>query len=97
MDDTKINLEYYEEDRHDRTTRFFGKNSFEKLQNSKILVVGVGAIGNEIVKNFALLGLKEIRIVDFDKVTKSNANRCIFFRIGNFNGSFLSEFKKNDP
>jgi len=80
MENDEITLNYYDEDRHDRTTRFFGKDEFEKLQNSKILVVGAGAIGNEIIKNFALLGVKEVRLVDFDKVNKSNVNRCVFFR-----------------
>lgn len=79
-DDTEITINYYEEDRDDRTTRFFGKEEFEYLKNRKILVVGAGAIGNEVIKNLALLGVKEVRLVDFDKVSKSNANRCVFFR-----------------
>lgn len=81
----KIELNYFDEDRNDRTTRFFGKKEFEKLQNSKILVIGAGAIGNEVIKNLALLGVKEVKLVDFDKVNKSNANRCIFFRESDHN------------
>lgn len=85
MDNDEITINYYDEDRHDRTARFFGKEEFEKLQNSKILVVGAGAIGNEVIKNLALLGVKEVRLVDFDKVNKSNANRCVFFREADHN------------
>ena len=85
MDETKIEINYYDEDRNDRTTRFFGKKEFDKLQNSKILVIGAGAIGNEVVKNLAQLGVKEVRLVDFDKVNKSNVNRCIFFRESDHN------------
>lgn len=85
MDNTEIKINYYDEDRNDRTTRFFGKEEFERLQNSKILVVGAGAIGNEVIKNLALLGIKEVRLVDFDKVNKSNANRCVFFRESDHN------------
>jgi molybdopterin/thiamine biosynthesis adenylyltransferase len=81
----EVKLGYYEEDRHDRTTRFFGKEGFEKLQNANILVVGAGAIGNEVIKNLVLLGVKEIRVVDFDIVTKSNSNRCVFFRPSDHN------------
>ena len=88
MDDTKIELNYYDEDRNDRTSRFFGKEEFEKLQYSKILVIGAGAIGNEVIKNLALLGVKEVKLVDFDKVNKSNANRCIFFRESDHNNVF---------
>ncbi len=85
MDNTEIKINYFDEDRDDRTTRFFGKEEFEKLQNSKILVVGAGAIGNEVIKNLALLGIKEVRLVDFDKVNKSNVNRCVFFRESDHN------------
>lgn len=70
-----------EEDRHDRTLRHFGKDNFARLQGSNILVVGAGAIGNEFVKNLALLGVREIRLVDFDIVSASNVNRCVFFRV----------------
>ena len=75
----RINLSYYDENRHDRTKRYFG-NTFEKLQNSTVLVVGAGAVGNEVVKNLVMLGIKNIKLVDFDTVNKSNVNRCIFFR-----------------
>ena len=85
MNNDEITINYYDQDRNDRTTRFFGKEEFEKLQNSKILVVGAGAIGNEVIKNLALLGVKEVKLVDFDKVNKSNANRCIFFRESDHN------------
>ncbi|MFV2014512.1 MAG: ThiF family adenylyltransferase [Candidatus Heimdallarchaeota archaeon] len=81
----KVKLAYYEDDRHDRTSRFFGKETFQKLRNKKILVIGAGAIGNEVIKNLVLLGVKEIKVVDFDIVSKSNANRCIFFRESDHN------------
>ncbi|MHA2365562.1 MAG: ThiF family adenylyltransferase [Candidatus Hodarchaeales archaeon] len=74
----KINLSYFESDRHDRSRRFFGKG-FKNLQNSTILIIGGGAIGNEVIKNLAMLGVKQVRLVDFDKVSKSNTNRCTFF------------------
>jgi adenylyltransferase/sulfurtransferase len=88
MDDSKLTINYYEEDKDDRTTRFFGKEELEKLQNSNILVVGAGAIGNEVIKNLAMLGVKKVRLVDFDKVSKSNVNRCLFFREEDHNTVF---------
>lgn len=74
-----IELNYYESDKNDRTERFFGVENFERLQNSNILIVGAGAIGNEVVKNLALLGVKQLRLVDFDNVSESNTNRCLYF------------------
>jgi len=52
----------------------------EILQNAKILVAGCGALGNEIVKNLAMLGVGNICVVDMDKVEKSNLTRSILFR-----------------
>jgi molybdopterin/thiamine biosynthesis adenylyltransferase len=52
----------------------------EKLSNSKVLVVGAGALGNEIVKNLALVGVGSIVVCDMDSIENSNLSRCIFFR-----------------
>lgn len=52
----------------------------EILKSAKILVVGCGALGNEIVKNLAMLGIGNISVVDMDKVEKSNLTRSILFR-----------------
>ena len=38
------------------------------LKSTKALVIGAGAIGNEVVKNLALLGVGAITIVDFDSI-----------------------------
>ncbi|MEH1799000.1 MAG: ThiF family adenylyltransferase [Nostoc sp.] len=53
----------------------------EKLSRSRVMVVGVGALGNEVLKNLALLGVGKIFIVDFDFVEASNLSRSILFRI----------------
>jgi adenylyltransferase/sulfurtransferase len=50
------------------------------LKNANILVVGCGALGNEIVKNLAMLGVGNICVVDMDKVEESNLTRSILFR-----------------
>ena len=51
-----------------------------KLSAARVLVVGAGALGNEIVKNLALVGVGHISIVDMDTIERSNLARCIFFR-----------------
>jgi molybdopterin/thiamine biosynthesis adenylyltransferase len=50
------------------------------LKKSKILVIGCGALGNEIVKNLAMLGAGNIFVADMDKVEKSNLTRSVLFR-----------------
>ena len=54
----------------------------EKLRASKILVVGAGALGNEILKNLALLGVGHVLVVDLDIIDLSNLSRSVLFRPG---------------
>lgn len=44
-----------------------------------MLVVGAGALGNEVCKNLALSGFERFTLVDMDRVVFSNLNRCLFF------------------
>lgn len=52
----------------------------DRLANAKVLVVGAGALGNELLKNLALLGVGTITLVDLDIVENSNLSRCVLFR-----------------
>ncbi len=50
------------------------------LGRSRVLVIGAGALGNEIIKNLALLGVGQIVIADRDRVELSNLSRSVLFR-----------------
>lgn len=52
----------------------------QRLHHAKVLVVGAGALGNEILKNLALLGVGEVVVVDLDTVENSNLSRSVLFR-----------------
>jgi adenylyltransferase/sulfurtransferase len=52
----------------------------ERVRAAKILVVGAGALGNEVVKNLALMGVGHIFLIDFDRVEAANLSRSVFFR-----------------
>src|SRR3990172_2457394 len=52
----------------------------EKVRNARVMVVGAGALGNEVVKNLALMGIGNMFIVDFDKIEAANLSRSILFR-----------------
>ena len=53
--------------------------SQEVVAQAQILVVGAGALGNEVLKNLALLGAGQLTIVDFDRVELSNLSRSVLF------------------
>lgn len=52
----------------------------ETIKGAKVMVVGAGALGNEVLKNLTLLNIGHILIVDFDIIEYSNLSRSVLFR-----------------
>lgn len=52
----------------------------DRVKKAKVLVVGAGALGNEVLKNHALFGVGFIYVVDFDTIEYSNLTRSVLFR-----------------
>ena len=50
-----------------------------KIDEAHIMVVGCGALGNEVLKNLALMGVQHLVIVDFDHVESDNLSRSVLF------------------
>jgi molybdopterin-synthase adenylyltransferase len=50
------------------------------LREARVMVVGAGALGNEALKNLALLGAGRLAVVDFDVISLSNLSRTVLFR-----------------
>ncbi len=59
----------------------------EKVRNAKVMVIGAGALGNEVIKNLALMGIGNLFIVDFDKIEAANLSRSVLFRESDNNRS----------
>jgi molybdopterin/thiamine biosynthesis adenylyltransferase len=57
----------------------WGVEGQRKIRSSTILLAGAGAIGNEVAKNLAMLGVGRLIVADRDKVELSNVSRMIFF------------------
>ena len=71
--------------RYDGQIAVFGKPFQDKLANVNQFLVGAGAIGCEMLKNWAMIGLAagdkgKISIADMDQIEKSNLNRQFLFR-----------------
>jgi molybdopterin/thiamine biosynthesis adenylyltransferase/predicted RNA-binding Zn-ribbon protein involved in translation (DUF1610 family) len=52
----------------------------EVVRNATALVVGAGALGNEVLKNLALMGFGNLLVADFDTIEDSNLSRSVLFR-----------------
>ncbi len=50
------------------------------VRDATVLVVGAGALGNEVIKNLALMGIGNLLIADFDTIEDSNLSRSVLFR-----------------
>lgn len=51
-----------------------------RIAASRMLVIGAGALGNEILKNLALLGCRHVVVADMDRVEVSNLSRSVLYR-----------------
>src|SRR5215207_7112174 len=58
-----------------------------RLARARVLVIGAGALGNEIIKNLSLLGIGNVFIADMDRVENSNLSRSVLYRERD-NGAF---------
>jgi molybdopterin/thiamine biosynthesis adenylyltransferase len=68
--------------------------SRDRMRTLRVLVVGAGALGNEILKNLCLLGVGKICIIDRDIIEKSNLTRSVLFNTPSISESILSREPK---
>ncbi len=79
-----------EADRYDRQISYFSEffendmQAFEaqkKLMDSKLLILGCGAVGGDIAIELAMMGVSHFTLYDYDVVELSDAARHMFFQI----------------
>lgn len=76
----KLESSHKNEVHWDDTFRLMSWWKTDDVKKAKVMVVGAGALGNEVLKNLALLNIGHIVIVDFDTIEYSNLCRSVLYR-----------------
>ena len=61
----------------ERTSLIIGEENTKKLNNSHVIIFGIGGVGSYVVEALTRAGIGTLSIVDFDKVDETNINRQI--------------------
>jgi molybdopterin/thiamine biosynthesis adenylyltransferase len=81
-------LDDYEQERWKRNLGFFetyaslsrSKYSMqERIRDCKVTLLGLGGVGSHLSLDLLGLGIRDLRVVDFDKIELSNLNRQILY------------------
>ncbi len=60
-----------------RTTALLGEANIKKIINTKIMIIGIGAVGGYVLEALARFGVANFVIIDFDTIEETNINRQI--------------------
>ena len=71
-----------------------GEENFNKIQNTRVLLVGVGGVGSFVFEGLVRSGVLNIDIVDFDKVDITNLNRQLMTNLNNIGKLKTDEIEK---
>lgn len=78
----------------ERTERLIGKENIQKIENIKIVILGVGGVGGFVFESLVRSGVKNIAIVNEDKISYSNINRQIIANLETIGKYKTDEIKK---
>lgn len=80
-------------ERFSRTKVLFGEEAMKKLNDSRVIIFGVGGVGGHAAEALVRSGVGHIAIVDFDKVEETNINRQLVALISTIGKSKVEVLK----
>ena len=78
----------------ERTISLVGVANFEKIQTKTVLIVGLGGVGGYTTESLVRSGIKNLILIDHDKIDITNLNRQIISNSNNIGNDKVDEFKK---
>lgn len=78
-----------------RTIQLIGKDSFDALQRTRVILFGVGGVGGWCAETLLRTGIGSLSIVDFDRVDITNINRQVVAIHKNIGESKVIEMQKH--
>lgn len=79
---------------YDRIISLIGRDNLTKINNKNILVLGLGGVGGYTVETLVRSGIRNITIVDYDKIDITNLNRQIISNTNNIGNYKTDEWEK---
>lgn len=77
-----------------RTEKLIGEKALEKLENSKVIIYGIGGVGSFTVEGLVRAGIGNFTLVDPDNISETNINRQIHSNIKTVGKSKISVMKE---
>ena len=69
----------------DRLIKLIGEDNFNKIQNTRVLLIGVGGVGSATLETLVRNGFTKIQIIDYDTIDITNLNRQLITTSNNIN------------
>ena len=67
-------------ERFDRNIRFFGIEGQERIASTKVTAVGLNGLGSPLVQQLALLGTRDLTVIDSEDLAETDRNRNVCAR-----------------
>ncbi len=78
----------------ERTIQLIGQETFERLQQQRVILFGVGGVGGWCAEALVRTGIRHLTIVDFDVVDETNLNRQVVATAQNIGCSKVEQMRQ---